>query len=201
MLSKKNCCQSLLVIFLLTGCTKNLTKYFPDADAPGLTVFSDKSNNILSCYINEKPWKTIDRISYARFSGPVGTDYELYINKIGYGALQDTMAFVWEGYFPDDTVSSYLKLILSVKKDFNKNDFSSLSGERLVIDSTSTGYFCTNINGTNINIKGNGSIYFHKATFDSAGYLGGLIEANIGGVQLTKGRFDEALTYENVNFD
>ena len=201
-MTKKYIYQWILIAIFLTGCQKNLTKDFPDADAPGLSVFSDRRNNTLSCYINGEPWKTVDRIFYARFSGPVGTDYELHINKTRYGTLKDTILFVWRGHFLDNKPNGYnLRLTLSVKKDFNQKDFSALQDQRIIIDSTINGYFSTDANGTNILSKGNGNIYFHKASFDSTGYMSGLFEATVNGQQITKGRFDEALTVENVNFD
>lgn len=195
--------QWILAAIFLTGCHKNLTKDFPDADAPGLTVFSDKSYNILSCYINGRSWKTRDRTSCSGcIGGSSRTRYELNIYKTGTGFLNDTLSFVWEGGFLDNkTQGHYLKLTLSVKKDFDKNDFSALQDQRIIIDSTSNGYFSTDANGTNILLKGNGNIYFHKATFDSTGYMSGLFDATINGQQITKGRFDEALTFENVSFD
>lgn len=202
MVQKNILFQLILAAIFLTSCKKNLTKDFPDADAPGLTVFSDKSYNILSCYINGRVWKTSDRTSCTGCISGSRTLYELKIYKTGRGLLNDTLSFVWEGHFLDNKPDGrYLKLILSVKKDFNKDDFSALQGQRLIIDSTSNGYFSTDANGTNILLKGNGNIYFHKARFDSTGYMSGLFEATVNGLQITKGRFDEALTAENVNFD
>ena len=202
MLQKNILWQCMLSVFLLTGCKKNLTKDFPDADSPGLTVFSDKSNNILSCYVNGNAWRTSDRIFYSGGIGSSGTYYELNIYKSGHGILHDTLSFEWEGHFLDNKIQGrYLKLILSVKKDFDKNDFSALAGQRIVIDSTSTGYFLSDANGTSILWKGNGNIYFHKAAFDSFGYISALFDATINGLQITKGRLDEALTTQNMHLE
>jgi hypothetical protein len=193
----RNICSACLVLIIVTtACHKNLTKDFADLDAPGLTIFSDKGNNILSCYINGKPWKTTDRILYN-----ISTHYELYIYKTGHGILQDTLTFAWEGQFINEGGNSSLKLVLHVKKDFNQHDFSLLEGQRITIDSTSTGYFSTNADNGNMLLKGNGSIYFHKAVLDSTGRIAGLFETTINGIEIKKGRFDEDLDYKNVNFD
>lgn len=188
-------------LLMLTGCSKSLSNYIEDDQTPGLSIFSDKGFNILSCYVDGVRWRTVDRLQYLNSSEPPDIYYELTINKAAQSGSNDTLVFLWEGHFNDPYINRrYLKLTLSVKKDFNKKDFSALQGKRLVIDSTSNGYFSTDINGANMELKGNGAIYFHTAAFDSTGNMAGLFETNINGMKFTKGRFDEDLDMRNVHF-
>jgi len=189
------------LLLLLTSCKKNLTNLFADEQSQGLYIFSNTGNNILSCYVNGIPWRTKDRIAYSGLVMPGNTDYELNIYKFARGGNNDTLVFRWEGKFVDADTTTLIVLGLSVKKGFTKEDFNTLQGQRLIIDSTINGYFTTNINGTIAGTKGNGSIYFNKANIDSIGNLSGLFETTINGLRFTKGRFDAQLNRQMCRFD
>ena len=189
------------LILLLTSCKKNLTNLFVDEQSQGLYIFSNTGNNILSCYVNGTPWRTIDRIAYSGVVMPGNTDYELNIYKFTRGGNNDTLVFRWEGKFVGADTTTLIVLGLSVKKGFTKEDFNALQGQRLIVDTSSNGYFTTNINATIPGVKGNGSIYFNKANIDSVGNLSGLFETTINGFKFTRGRFDEQLNLQMCRFD
>ena len=188
----------LFAMVVITGCTKNSTRYFADAEAPGLAIFSNTNNNILSCFVDGKPWRTNARIT-SGFSSR--TQYEIYIQKQRSNGLRDTLMLDWTGYYegnPDRRGS--IGLILSVEKNFSITNLNALQGQRLVIDTAVNGYFVTSIAGLNNNgAKGKGFIYFNIARFDSIapnaykGSLSGLLEADFGTFNISKGRFDHFL--------
>ena len=191
------------IVFSLLGCYKNYTKNYNDAETPGLSIFSNKGNNILSCFIDGKPWRTIDRIKFEISSR---VRYEVDVRKERTSSLLDTLVINWIGYYiGNDSTPGNLRLLIAVPKNFNYRNFSALQGQRLLIDTTNNGFFSTSITGLNTgNNKGNGSIYFHTALLDSIGpdkYIGnmsGLIEANFPSFKITKGRFDESLDGGNI---
>ena len=190
-------------VFSLLGCYKNYTKYYSDAETPGVSIFSNKGNNILSCFIDGKPWRTIDRIKY---EASQMVSYEVDVRKEITGSLLDTLVINWMGYYNEnESTPGNLRLLIAVPKNFNYRNFSALQGQRLLIDTTNNGFFSTSITGLNTgNTKGNGSIYFHTALLDSIGpdkYIGnmsGLIEADFPSFKITKGRFDESLDGGNI---
>jgi hypothetical protein len=201
MLANKITAVFCTAVLLLLGCQKNLTNLFADDQSEGLYIFSNTGNNILSCYVNGTPWRTKDRITYSGFPNPSRTDYELDIRKHSSGGNNDTLVFRWEGKFNDTDTTTFIVLGLSVKKGFTKDDFNALQEQRLVIDTSTNGYFTTNINGTIPGVKGNGSIYFNKSNIDSVGNLSGLFETTINGFKFTRGRFDEQLNLQMCRFD
>jgi hypothetical protein len=194
----------LLLVFFNTGCSRNATQYYDDAENPGIAIFSNTGNNILSCLVNGKPWRTASRITYG-----IGarTSYEVYITKQSTNTLQDILLISWNGYYPADSLGQgNLNLIIPVAKNFSNKNFAALQGQRLQIDTTNA-FFTTSISGLNSgNIKGKGNIYFHIAQLDSIGpsaYMGkmsGLFEADFGAFKITRGRFDHLLNPENVHF-
>jgi hypothetical protein len=208
--SMKNICTKKILLFLvpgllIMGCSKNYTNYYADGEDNGIAIFSNTGNNVLSCFIDGKPWRTVDRktsgFAYSR------TSYEVYISKQLTNSLLDTLIITWEGYYPPNNFSNgNLNLIIPVAKNFSYKDFSALQGQRLQIDTT-TAFFSTSISGlNNNNTKGKGNIYFYAAQLDSIGtssYIGkmsGLFEADFGAFKITRGRFDHLLTPENVYF-
>ena len=195
----KNTCSVLLfVVVIITGCTKNSTRYFADAEAPGLAIFSNTNNNILSCFVDGKPWRTNARINTLFIPR---TRYEIYVQKQRSNGLRDTLILNWTEYFEGNLYNGgSIGLILSVDKNFSIGSLNALQGQRLIIDTAINGYFVTSIAGLNINnAKGKGFIYFNIARFDSIapnvykGSLSGLLEANFGTFNISKGRFDHSL--------
>jgi hypothetical protein len=190
--------------FLISGCSKNETNYYADAEDPGIAIFSNSGNNILSCFIEGKPWRTVSR---TRSGFSTRTNYEVEIIKQSTNSLSDTLIISWLGYYPaKDSAPGYLSLHLAVSQNFNYRDLSALQGQRLRINSTND-FFSTGINGLNTaNTKGSGSIYFHTARFDSIapgayrGNMSGLFEADFISFKITRGRFDHIITPEQVRF-
>jgi hypothetical protein len=206
----KNICTKknllfLLLGFIIMGCSKNYTNYYADAEDNGIAIFSNTGNNILSCFIDGKPWRTVDRET-SGFSYQI-TSYEVYIIKQSTNSLLDTLIINWLGYYPVNYFSQgNLNLTIPVIKNFSNKDFAALQGQRLQIDTTNA-FFTISISGLNSgNIKGKGNIYFHTAQLDSIGpgaYMGkmsGLFEADFGTFKITRGRFDHLLDPQNVRF-
>ena len=195
----------IVTCFLFLGCYKNYTNYYPDGEDVGLTIFSNTGNNIMSCFIDGRPWRTIDRVqggfSYVR------TIYEVDIIRQRTNSLMDTLFINWLGHYNNQEIpQGTVGLVLAIPKDFSYRDFSALQEQRLSIDTTRNGFFYTGISGLSVgNPKGNGSIYFQKVQLDSispnrySGSMSGLFEAGFPLFKITKGRFDELLTEENID--
>ncbi len=196
--------------FLLIGCSKNDTNYFADTENDGIAIFSNTGNNLLTCFINGKPWRTEDRIVF--LISPPRARYEMYITKQVTSSLQDTLTIQWTGYYTADrNTPSYLSLTLPVAKTFGYKNLAALQGQRLQIDTTN-GFFSSytsgvNMPGTNISSrKGAGNIYFKTAEFDSigpgiySGKMSGLFDADFVSAKITKGRFDHLIAPEQVLF-
>jgi hypothetical protein len=198
----KNICIKKLLFFslpffLLARCSKNYTNYYPDGENDGLAIFSNTANNLLTCYINGKPWRTQDR-NTSLFGRP---KYEVYIDKLVTNSPLDTLYIQWTGYYAaDKNNQGTLTLILPVAKNFSYKSLNTLQGQRLHIDTTN-GFFAFNSSE-----KGSGNIYFHTAVFDSVspsfyrGSISGLFDANFIATKITKGRFDHGITSEQVHF-
>jgi hypothetical protein len=190
---------------IIIGCTKNYTKYYADAETPGLAIFSNTNNNILTCFVDGRPWRTDSRVT-SGFNPR--TRYEIYISKYSTNSLQDTLLFNWYGYFEGNQFGGgSIGLALAVSKNFSIKDLNALQGQRLIIDTTINGFYSTNTGSlNNTGAKGNGSIYFNTAKFDSIapnfyqGSLSGLFEANFGSFKITKGRFDHFLEPNQIQF-
>ena len=193
----------IITCLLLSSCSKNDTYYYGDAENEGLAIFSNTGNNLLTCLVNNNPWRTGDR-TFNVFT-PGGPRYELYIRKQISTSLMDTLHFDWTGcYSPDGTNYGYLSLQLPVAKNFGYRNLSTFSGMRLQIDTTN-GFFTFYSAYTSTGFsKGKGNIYFHKAVFDSlgpnnySGRISGLFDADFISTIITKGRFDHDINTENV---
>ncbi|MEP6749286.1 MAG: hypothetical protein ABJB86_16245 [Bacteroidota bacterium] len=193
----------VIFCFVVNGCEKNRTHYYPDKEIPGVSIFSNTSNNVFSCFINGQPWKTIASTSAGFISSTI---YEVAIYLHRSSALMDTLSIVWlgDGYQKNNVAS--ISLTLPVAKNFNLKALSALQGKRLIIDSTN-GFFAAN-NGyygtTNTSPRGKGNIYFNTIQFDSTaanGYYGkisGLMEATIDLLTITSGRFDDSIGPEQI---
>ncbi len=170
---------------VLFSCTKNRSRFLEDSTADGLSVFSDKGFNIMSCYINGNAYKTNNRTSYYGLGSR--TDYELYVRK----RVTDTaelLVFSWGS----------IELVL-IKDTFSIDDFLDLQNQRIQIDGTN-GYF--RVNGE----QGTGIVYFHQAVFipsltgGGTGHLSGLFECSTPSITVSRGRFDHSLEPDNFNF-
>lgn len=203
---KNNCIKKLVFILsagiMLFGCSKNDTKYYADGQDKGIAIFSNTGNNLSSCFIAGKPWRTVARISSGfRF----GTDYEVQINRQPATNAKDTLIIQWRGYYEAERNNEgYLSLHLAVPANFTFRDLSALQGKRLSIESTN-GFFETGTHDFNrVNIKGKGNIYFQTARFDSVavntftGNISGLFDADFGSFQITKGRFDHFISSAQI---
>jgi hypothetical protein len=188
---------------LLIGCTKSSTNTYPDPSDPRLTIFSNTSNNILSCMVNDQPWRTQDRKIYL-LSRPA---YEVYIRLQKTSTAKDSLWFSWNGYYNNDINNQgNLDMILPVAKNFGYRDLSALMKQRLHLDSNN-GYFLLSINGLISNtVRGSGNIYFHTMMIDSvgpnnySGSMSGLFDADFNSVKITKGRFDHSIDKLQVSF-
>ena len=197
----------LLITISLFGCQKNNTTFFEDAEKNGLSIFSNKGNNLLSCYVNNTAWLTRSRISSSAY-----TYYEMGIGKQKTGAIKDTLIFTWN--FAANYTDDYkvISLRIAVDSSFTYKDFKNVfNNKRIVIDSTVNGYFKTSINSTLVNgrvpaTKGNGVIFFQAASINILAYKGdeniisGLLSAKIGTNVITDGRFDHDLNGLPIGF-
>lgn len=188
---------------LLFGCTVDQTQFYPDAQADSLAIFSNTDNNLMTCYIQNKPWRSMSRISGGILSYP---DYELHINKQVTSGTLDNLIFNWS-VAPNvySSINSDISLVLSVPKNFGYRELSALKGQRIALDTTN-GYFSFSPALTS-NSKGAGNIYFHNIQVDSigpnnfTGRMSGLLDAKFsGGVVISNGRFDHNITARQIQF-
>ncbi len=193
----------LFFLLALSACTKNETRYYADSQTPGVAVFSDKNFNLLTCFVNGRQWRTIDRTQ--GIIGPV--HYEVDIEKLSTTGPLDTIGIKWNGYLNGNRENtSYIILVMQIPKIIGYSNLKAIDGKRFLIDTVNS-YFL--INGSDINPlhqKASGSIYFHRASLDSlspgiyTGKIAGLFEANFGNFKITNGRFDHFLDNKQINF-
>ena len=188
----------VFVILLLQSCGKNYTKFYEDEDNPELSIFSDKGNNVMSCYINNSPWQTNDRLRNSEFTSI--TTYVLNIFRDTSSPIYDFLYFSWFGNYKG-TINNRVdnvKLCLQIPKRFPLTRLNQFSGQRIIMDTTN-GFF---LKGEVRNKKIPGVVFFKTLIIDSSslgfkGKLAGIFEAELGSFQITKGRFDHELVYEN----
>lgn len=184
--------QWIVVAFVLTAlasCERNDTVFYEDDDAESLSVFSDMGNNVMSCYINGKPFRTRDRILRGARLYP-----EIGLFKDVSAPDADTLTIHWQS---DELSPNFysVSVVLAVKKDFFYNDFTAFNNTRLTVDGVN-GYFMINHNRSE---KGTGSIYFLRAILmpgNAAGInnqLSGVFEATFPSFKITRCRFDHTL--------
>lgn len=196
----------IFLFFGTAGCTKETSHYYPDKQTPGTAIFSNTGNNVLSCFIDGRPWQTISRsVVIALFSRPI---YEVYIQKQITGSTLDTLSILWEGHYNNDQNGrQFISLVLPVAKNFSLSDLSAMEGKRISIDS-SNGFFTVDLQGVSQsgNQRGKGTIYFNRLRFDSSGTgyhsgrMAGIFEADFGSFKITSGRFDHNLDAAQVRF-
>ena len=201
-----------ILVFLITislfGCEKNNTIFFEDAEKNGLGIFSNKGNNLFSCYVNNTAWLTRSRI---RSSTGFST-YEIDIRKQKTNTTKDTLIFTWKLSVNGTDQYKALMLHISVDSGFTYKDFKTVfNNKRIFIDSTLNGYFKTNINSSLVNdnvlrTKGNGFIFFQTAGINilnsrlDENIIAGLLSAKIGNNKITDGRFDHDLSGFPIGF-
>ena len=85
-------CSFLVILF--TGCIKNDTNFYEDADNKGLSILSNRGNNIMSCYVQNQSWITDDRILTSGFAlgRPV---FEIYISSEVLSPTERFLNFSW----------------------------------------------------------------------------------------------------------
>lgn len=169
-----------------------------------MSIFSDKADNVMSCYIDDKPWKTFDR-TFGGFSPT--SHYEAYITRQITSAAEDTLTISWLGRLEANNSDSFyeISIVLPVSKNFTYADFNNLQGKRLTLDTTN-GFFMVSDPSLYNGIKGSGSIYFHFAKLDNissnvySGRMSGIFEADLGSIKIRSGRFDHSIDPEQVRF-
>lgn len=198
---KRNISVILLGLILFVSCDSNHTVFFEDPDNNGLSVFSNKSNNIASAYFGDAIWRTRDRVS-SIFSNP---SYEIYIHKQVTSSASDTLFIVWYGRLPNQNNQQQVTIYFAktIPKDFRAIDLVSFKGQRLIADGISS-YFKINGYPATPTEKGTGSIYFHMVDIqlnsqaDGSGRIAGLFEADFTNLKIKKGRFDHSLSPMHV---
>lgn len=190
----------VLLSSILFSC--NHTVFFNDPQANGLGIFSNTGNNLMSCYIQNQPWRTRDRTS-----GAFGRiNFELFINKQITSGVSDNLIFTWySNPTANNTLNGDISLVLSVPKNFGYRELSALKGQRLALDTTN-GYFRYSSGLPNTG-KGTGNIYFHTLQIDSigpnnfTGHMSGLLDAKFGSsLILSNGRFDHTIIAPQIQF-
>jgi hypothetical protein len=194
------CC---LLFLTIAGCAKQTSYYYPDAATPGTAIFSNTSNNVLSCLIGDSSWRTITRSAGGVvFTRPI---YEVFIEIHITNSATDTLSIVWRGN-PATYQGNYsvISLVLPVAKSFRMSDLAAFEAKRIVIDG-SNGIFRINLTGLPAgNISGNGRIYFNRIHFEAAGtnsytgYISGLLETDLGLFNIRSGRFDHYLNPDQI---
>lgn len=194
----------LVPVLLFTGCGINETHYYADAENGGIAIFSNTGNNVFTCYIDGKPWRTASRKQ--GILGPPGLSYEVYLRKQSSGTAKDTLSISWEGYFGTrDTLRRFITARLAVNSGFTSGDLNTLQGQRITI-AGNNGYFVDSARTFYNVIIGTGHLYFHTLRLNSLGngvYTGsmsGLLDADFGTEKITSGRFDHSIATEQLQF-
>ena len=194
----------LLTVLLFTGCGVNETHYYADAENDGIAIFSNTGNNVFTCYIDGKPWRTASR--QQGILGPPRLSYEVYIRKQSSGAAKDTLSISWEGYFGTrDTLRRFITARLAVNNGFTPGDLNALQGQRITI-AGNNGYFIDSARTFYNVISGTGHLYFHTLRLDSvgngiySGSMSGLLDADFGTEKITGGRFDHSIVTDQLQF-
>lgn len=194
----------LFLSLAFAGCDTSDTKFFEDPRNKGLSIFSDKANNVASAYFNDQSWRTRDR-TYNLLSPP--TRYEVHVQKLITTTASDTLLIEWRGNIngQDNFLPISLTFHMAVPKSFNASDFITLQGQRYFADGIKS-YFTVDGAPSLPTGKGAGTIYFHMAALQTNspsqnnGRLAGLFETTIGDLRITKGRFDHSLEPSNARF-
>src|ERR1019366_4985928 len=84
-----------LAAFLITGCQKNLTKYYADPQNRPLAIFSNTGNNIFTCDVNGLPWRTVNRVTGGLFTPSLS---KLLVSKQIDSSSQTSLVVQWSGF-------------------------------------------------------------------------------------------------------
>ena len=180
----------MLLLFSAVACKTKESYFYDDAETPGVAIFSNKNNNVMSCFIDGRPWQTISRTQ----GGWGPSDFEVYIRKRYLDSLTDVLSISWEG--SSASGGGEVSLYLTVAKNFGYRDFNKLQGQRMSIDGVKN-YFT--LSGG----RGAGFIYFNTVSLDSnvygiQGKMSGLLNADFNRSKLSSGRFDHSLSGAEV---
>lgn len=188
----------IAVAIFLSGCAKR--NFYPDKDDPGLSRFTSYGYNVVTNYINGKPY--INLFSLLR------GNYLPVFTKLSTNSAEDTLSIYWPIEREDTSKNNndpyqYLELWMPVSKTFSKIDFLSYNGKR-IIDSCSIAV--GSLGNPGAPPKGQANIYFVKIEEDKT-YLNphlkisGLFDGNIGdSILVTKGRFDFNIDESTLDF-
>lgn len=194
--------SALLFFFSSFLFSCNQTEFYGDPQADGLGIFSNTENNLMSCYIQNEPWRTRDRRSGGFLGSPT---FELFINKQVTSGSSDNLIFTWYvNPGTNNALNGDIALVLAVPKVFGYKELSALKGQRIALDTTN-GYFTFSLAQPNWG-KGTGNIYFHDMLVDSigpnnfTGRMSGLLDAKFNGLILSKGRFDHNISAAQIQF-
>lgn len=198
----KNWVSALSAVLIVLGCAKNDTKYYADEQDKGIAIFSNTGNDLATCFMAGKPWRTVARTT-SGFSTAI--NYEVQIKRQPATNAKDTLIIQWLGYYEANRNNEgFLSLHLAMPANFTFRDLSALEGKRFNINSTN-GFFETGMPDFNrVYVKGKGNIFFKTAQFDSlaqntfTGNISGLFDADFGFAQITRGRFDHFISLAQI---
>lgn len=191
------------LLFACSGCYKNETHYYDDTVIPGLAIFSNTGNNLMTCQLNGHSWK-----SRKREYGYGFNRIEMDLRRIKTASATDTLLITWYGDVQNQDQYD-ISLSLPIAKNFQWKDVHALEGKRIAIDS-SNGYFLLSRDRYFTYLGGKGTIYFNSMAIDSLspsnvnGRMAGLMQANFIGLnpsyQLSNGRFDNNITIDQLRY-
>ena len=187
-----------IFLFFIAGCAKR--NFFPDTDDPGLSLLTSHGYNVASNYINGQP--------YVNPFGFLNGNSLPFLEKIVTNNALDTLSLSWpielnSSSQVNNSMYQRIFLLIPIPKSFTQNDFSSMSGTRLL--NTNTVQIQSYFNYPGIS-SGNANVYFVKIGADilnNSKYIkiSGLFDGNIGdSILITKGRFDFEINADNLNF-
>jgi len=190
---------STILLFFFAGCAKR--NFFPDADDPGLSLLTSHGYNVASNYINGQP--------YVNPFGFLSGNSLPFLEKILTNSAFDTLSLSWpielnSSSQINNSMYQRISLLMPIPKSFTQNDFSSMSGTRLL--NTNTVQIQSYFNSPSGVFSGTANVYFVKIGSDilnNSKYIkiSGLFDGNIGdSILITKGRFDFEINADNLNF-
>jgi hypothetical protein len=214
---------TIITCVLFTACTKYLPRnFYQDPNNQGLSVFTSRSYNIMSMYIDSVPYVNPYICSCQIFSQ---TWYNSPVSILAKhtAATLDTLYISWQIADSDHASIplpyNYLTLLMPVQKGFSQRDFMALNGQRFVLDSTNGIQAVLSVaygippngnpyyNGSTYqNVVGPAAVYFTQVQSNANDSLNtyqfsGLFEGNPGNtLHITKGRFDFQVPASSLNF-
>jgi hypothetical protein len=215
----------LLACACLCGCQKYLPRnYYTDPNGNGVSVFTSRSYNIMSAYVNSDLYVNPYICDCYIFSSTWYNSPVSVVARRG-GGVKDTLYVSWQ--IKDSTLANtipspydYLTLLVPVKGGFTKSDFAALGGQRFVLDTANgvtavlsqvygrgnTSYNPYYLGQSYLNVSGPAGVYFTQVQPLASDTLlhyqfSGLFEANINdSLRITKGLFDFRVNASDLNF-